>query len=154
MRIDDTIATFISGQVMIGLATVDWTGQASIARSVGARVGEGGATIDLLISATQWRNAVENLAANGALAVTFSSPADYVTYQIKGQATVAGAGADEMALAQGYVAGMRDRLAALGVPPDVSAQWFCVEDLQIVRLRPSLVFVQTPGPRAGEAIAT
>ncbi|WP_116133235.1 pyridoxamine 5'-phosphate oxidase family protein [Tropicimonas sp. IMCC34043] len=154
MKIDEAMSTFVSGHVMIGLATRDWAGQASIARGVGVRVTDNGAGLDILISGRQWRRSVENLAANGALASTFSSPTDYITYQFKGHAELAAAGPADLVLARSYIAGMRARLADLGVPENVAAQWFSDEDLRCARLGIELAFVQTPGPRAGEVLAT
>ena len=85
----------------------------------------------------------------GAAAATFSRPADYETYQVKGRASLRAASEADEAIARTYC---RDTLAALldlGVAPGLVEHWQATRDLVVASPIPDAVFVQTPGPRAG-----
>jgi len=150
--VDASLVRFLSRPVMIILGTVDTASRPEIARAVGVSVEPETGVIDLLVSRWQWPATIANISASGRVAATFSRPSDYETYQIKGRATLREAGAADQQIARAYC---RDTLAALmelGMTPGLIAHWQSERDLVVVSLTPTQVFIQTPGPTAGQRI--
>jgi len=151
MVIDPELAAFLAGPVMTIVGSRDGRNRAEIGRGVGTRVITAG-VVEVVVSGWQWPATLANLRANGAAAITFANPADYVCYQIKGQAALRPAEAADLALSAGYIAAMTAALAALGVEQALSAQWLTNRGPVVVRTAVESVFIQTPGPRAGTAM--
>ena len=147
--IDAELAAFLESPVMIILGT-GAEGIPEIGRGLGASVEEGGLALHVIVSAWQWPQTVAQSRATGLIAATFSRPADYVTYQVKGQVDrVAPLTPALEACAVRYAARIVDVLAGLGLQPELTAPWRSERDLVALYIRPEQVFVQTPGPRAG-----
>lgn len=152
MRIGAELARFLEGPVMIILGSVDRAGRPEVGRAVGARVAAAPGRVDLVVSAWQWAGTVSNARASGRLAATFSRPADYETYQLKGRVGLRDADEDDLRLAEGYRARTRAALETLGLSPGLTDHWLTARDPVVLRLGVEEVFVQTPGPRAGAAV--
>lgn len=148
-RLDPELVDFLQGQVMIIVGT-HAAGHPAIARALGARVDAPRGVLTLVLSGWQWPETVANLRSDPRLAVTFSRPRDYATYQLKGRA-VAMHSADgaQVAAASRYGRRMADELASLGVARDVSAPWRVERDLLAVTMAVEAAFLQTPGRNAG-----
>jgi hypothetical protein len=152
-RIDAELAAFLESPVMIVIGT-GAEGLAEIGRGLGASVEADGTALHVIVSAWQWPGTVAQARATGRIAVTFARPADYVTYQVKGQVDrVAPLTPALEACAARYAARITEVLLGLGMPPQVTAPWRSERDLVALRIRPAQVFVQTPGPRAGLPVA-
>lgn len=89
---------------------------------MGARVAGSEGRIDLVVSGWQWPGTVATLRANGRVAVTFARPSDYVSYQVKGHATVGVANAEDVSLSERYMADIVDVLAGLGLNRRLAAE--------------------------------
>ncbi len=152
MLINQDLAAFMASPVMIILGTRDDFLAPEIARAVGAVVRRDKGHVDLMVSEWQWPKTVANVRANGQLAVTFARPSDYVSYQIKGHATVVSTAAEHVALARRYMECMASTLGELGLEQRVVAPWLVDRDLVAVRLSVQEIFEQTPGARAGRLI--
>lgn len=150
MQIKSELAEFLVSPVMIIIGTSDALGQSEIARGAGAMVHGSDGVVELVFSAWQWPATMANLQANGRIAVTFSRPTDYVSYQVKGLAELRNAGAADTALSDRYLAGMVQLFAALGLPRELIAPWLTNRDAVVARIRVSDIFVQTPGAHAGQ----
>lgn len=149
---DASLVRFLQRPVMILVGTVDPAARPEIGRGVGSIVRPEAGQIDLLVSRWQWPATIANVESAGRAAATFSRPADYETYQIKGRARLRAAGAAEAELAHAYC---RDTLAALmelGIAPELVVHWHAARDLAVVSLSVDEVFSQTPGPLAGQRI--
>lgn len=149
---DASLVQFLLRPVMILVGTVDPAARPEIGHGVGSLVVPEAGRIDVLVSRWQWPATIANVERAGRAAATFSRPADYETYQIKGRATLRAAGAPEAETARAYC---RDTLAALmelGMAHDLVAHWQSTRDLVVVSLSVDEVFSQTPGPLAGQRI--
>lgn len=147
--IDDQLAAFIEGPVMIVLAAADDRASATIARAVGVRH-EGEDCLTLWLSRRQWPVMADSLVAGRRLAVTFCRPADYLTYQVKGEIVDVGQpSGDDSQTMDRYARDMTAGLHALGVEQPLIDQWIHPEDLVRFQMRASSLFHQTPGPQAG-----
>jgi hypothetical protein len=150
--IQQDLAAFMASPVMIILGTRDDGLIPEIARAVGAAVRREEGCIDLMLSAWQWPKTVANVRTNGQLAVTFARPSDYVSYQVKGHATMVPTTAEHATLARRYMESMASTLGELGLEQRIVAPWLIDQDLVALRLSAQEIFVQTPGAKAGQLI--
>lgn len=147
--LDAELAAFIESPVMQIVGTADAARRPGIARGVGAWCTSDRNTIELVLSAWQWPETIANIEANGRIAVTFSRPSDYVTYQIKGAATLRPAGTAEIERATGYTVLIVSALMRNGLLPEIIAPWLTTRDAVVATIAVSSVYVQTPGAQAG-----
>lgn len=154
MRLDDRLVEFLRRPLMCIVAAVDAQGRPTAGRGIGVQVLEDRETIDVIFSAWQWPRVATSIQQTGRLAATFVSPADYMTYQIKGPAAMRGAEASDLACADRFMADATDALTSLGVPPPIIAPWLTARDAKVARLRTCEIYIQTPGPQAGMLAGT
>jgi hypothetical protein len=152
MRIDPDVTAFLASPVMIIVGTGSEGGYPAIGRAVGARVDGGDGAIELVVSAWQWPTTTANVRANGRVAVTFARPSDYVSYQVKGAATLRTADAADLALSERYMTDIVAALAPLGLEPRLVAPSLTNRDAVVVLLTADAIFVQTPGKKAGRPL--
>ena len=152
MLIQQDLAAFMASPVMIILGTRNDALVPEIARAVGVAVRREEGCIELMVSGWQWPKTVANVRANGQLAVTFARPSDYVSYQVKGHATVVPTTAEHTTLARRYMESMESTLGDLGLEQRIVAPWLIDRDLVALRLSAQEIFVQTPGAKAGQLI--
>jgi pyridoxamine 5'-phosphate oxidase-like protein len=150
--IDATLATFLESPVMIIVGSCDDGLLPQIARAAGAIVDRAKGRIDLIVSNWQWPQTIANVRRNGRLAVTFARPADYVSYQLKGRATVMPASAAHRQCAQHYIEAMTETFVGLGLDRAVAAPWLVDLEPRVLRIEVEMIFVQTPGEKAGHVL--
>lgn len=151
--IDAELAAFIEGQVMVVFAAADAAGRPMIGRAAGARCANSG-EVDLFVSRARWGEVTDDLRVGSQIAATFSRPANYRTFQIKGVLTViAPSGPSDLAAAARYIEAMTGSLLALGVLQSQVDQWLACDDMMTLRFRPGAIFAQTPGPGAGARLS-
>ena len=154
MIIDAERASFIESAVMIIVGTCDDELRPKIARAVGAIFDTAAGCVDLIVSDWQWPETIANVRLNGRLAVTFARPSDYVSYQVKGRATVMPALAGHRASAKRYIESMTASLVGNGLDVRVTVPWLVDREPLVLRLAPEMIFVQTPGDKAGQRLGT
>lgn len=147
------VARFLEGHVMILVATRDAAHRPHIGRGTGARFDTSSGRIRLLVSSSQWVGAVDNAICGAPVAATFVKPDDYRAYQIKGTiGEVRPATAEEQALGTRYVEEMLAVMGALGVSRLQLSSTLVDRDLAAISFMPTDLFVQTPGPGAGQRV--
>jgi hypothetical protein len=149
VQLDGEILTFFRRPLMCILAAADAAGRPSAGRGVGFDLLEDRETIDVVFSAWQWARLESDLRQTGRLAVTFVSPSDYVSFQLKGTASLREAQAHHLDHAARFMAAATDELAALGVPRHIIGSWLTARDARVARLAVREIYIQTPGPLAG-----
>lgn len=152
MAIDEELAAFMVSPVMIILGSCDAQRMPEIGRAVGADVRAADNRVDLMVSAWQWPATVANVRAGARLAATFARPSDYVSYQVKGHATVATATDEQTAAVAQYIERITATLGGLGLSASLVAPWLVNRDLVILSLGIEEIFIQTPGAKAGQRI--
>lgn len=152
MQADHDLAAFLSSPVMTILGTADARGRPEIGRAVGCRVQAGGSHLDLVVPEVHWPGTIANIRETGRAAATFSRPADYETFQIKGRARIRPADPADLELARRYREEIERVLRPLGISRAFSQPWLFMDGAVIVTLSLDEIFVQTPGPRAGRAL--
>lgn len=149
MRLDDELLEFLRRPLMCIIAAVDGDGRPSAGRGIGLHVLEDRETLDVSFSAWQWPRLESSIRQTGRLAVTFVSPSDYVTFQIKGPAAMRNTEAADLDRADRFMAEATGELASLGVPPSIIEPWLAAREARVARMGASEIYVQTPGPHAG-----
>ena len=152
MMIDAELASFMESAVMIIVGTCDDALRPQIGRAAGAIVDRATGRVDLIVSDWQWPETIANVRRNGRLAVTFARPSDYVSYQVKGRATVIPASAAHRARAARYVEAMTATLVGNGLDARVTTPWLVDREPAALRLTAEMIFVQTPGDKAGQRL--
>ncbi|RCS23020.1 pyridoxamine 5'-phosphate oxidase family protein [Phyllobacterium salinisoli] len=151
MKLTDDIKHFIASPVMIIAGTRDADNQPAIGRGVGARISYED-RVEIVFSSWQWPETAANITSNGQVAITFARPADYVSYQLKGDATLRAAEPEDLALAERYCTATTAMFAHLGVEPDLVRPWLEYRDAVVANVIVRELYVQTPGPKAGTTI--
>jgi hypothetical protein len=152
MVIDAELARFMESAVMIIVGTCDDALMPQIGRAAGAIVDRATGGVDLIVSNWQWPQTIANVARNGRLAVTFARPSDYVSYQVKGRAAVVPASAAHRACAARYIEAMKAILVGNGLDASVTEPWLVDREPAALRLSAEMIFVQTPGDKAGRRL--
>jgi hypothetical protein len=111
---------------------------------------QGGPNIELLVSRWPGPQTIANLENNNRIAVTFTSPETFESYQVKGRASVLGeCDARDMELSAVFTAAICARVVALGERPELVTITFSARGLFKLRVDAEAVFLQTPGKNAG-----
>ena len=143
------LASHVEGGIAIVVATRDADMRPQIARAWGTGVADDGSALTICVTAAEGSRTLDNLRANGAIALTFSSPTTYRTVQAKGVVTDLREPGDrdlarrdeqfEDFLDEGEQVGIERRLARRLARGEAIAVTVAVHEL----------YEQTPGPGAG-----
>ncbi|MES2633040.1 MAG: pyridoxamine 5'-phosphate oxidase family protein [Pseudomonadota bacterium] len=147
----DIVALMARGISVIA-ASRDASSRPSIMRAVGSLVEDDARRITIFVSRRQSAQLVQDVSANGHIAVVFSEPATHRTVQVKAtKARVRNAAVtDEPALAR-YLASMEIEVGRVGYGPHMTRAMLAnkLDDLVAITFTPEQAFDQTPGPKAG-----
>lgn len=141
--------------VGVSVASRDADHLPDLVRAVGHRVEPSG-EIAVILSRADGAGVLENLRANGAIAVVFSQPSTHRTLQLKAtRVTIAAAAAADLDTVAHCCEAMIAELVGLGYEREFGQRLLAWEPDQLVALRfvPESAFDQTPGPKAGSAVA-
>jgi len=143
-------------RVSIHVASRDAAHRPHLMRAMGFRWSADGRQMTLFMHARNGRALLDDLRANGMIAVVFSEPSTNRTLQFKGRdAQIVPAEPGDPAIVARYVERFAQEIGELGFPAEVVKTMFAHDDDDLVALRytPDAVFEQTPGPKAGEPLA-
>ncbi|UHD17872.1 hypothetical protein [Thiocapsa bogorovii] len=153
--LDEAQALFLLGPVSISAASHDAAGVPSLARAFGCRVAEDRREVVVFVPTRSGDALLRDLAAGAPIAVVFSRPKTHETLQLKAHAArleplgptdrqrmrASGSAFAAELIALGYSAAFAHALVAPSKEDGVS-----------VVFSPTLLFDQTPGPRAGRRL--
>lgn len=147
------LAPLLESGVSILVGTRDANLVSECTRGLGARVDAGGAELTTFVSEPLAGRTLENVADNGRIAVCFTRPIDHYSIQVKGRVIeVREASAEELLLVDRYRAAIARTLAEIGLPTRFTMR-IASRPCWAVRLAPETMFVQTPGPGAGNPLS-
>ena len=155
MKLDADLAAFLASPVMIIIGTSDDSGRPEIARAVGARIDAdarrrriGGvgmamachrspicATAGASRSPSQGRRTTSRTRSREVPASGRPAPRTWGSLRR-------------------YMAAIVEVLAGLGLDRRLAAPWVTAREAVVARIRVDAVYVQTPGVRAGQELAT
>jgi hypothetical protein len=152
--LDPELCAFVRGGVSIGIATRDAALRPHAVRALGTRLD--GRSLVLLVPRGQARAVLDDVAANGQIAVVFSRPSTHRTYQLKGDhARIVPVEPGDAAIVRDSADAFSAELALLGYPrPFVDALLAGGRDELVgIAFTPASAFDATPGPRSGDRLA-
>ena len=148
--LDEGLCAFGAGGVSIGSGTRDERLRPHAVRAIGGRHVAG--RIVLFVPRLQGRLVLEDIAANGRIAVVFSQPSTHRTVQLKGRdARVVPFEPGDRSLAIAYRDALSADLQRIGYPPTLAVALLegLDEGVDAVAFTPDEGYDATPGPRAG-----
>lgn len=152
--IPDDLAELFEGGVSILVGTRDAARIPEATRGVGAIVHPDRRRLTIFIPVDVSELALKNLGENGLIAVGFSSILDHKTIQVKGTVeNIRSATDPEREIVSRYHAAFSEVLYIIGLPRAVTRTlntWPC----HAVTFAATDIFLQTPGPNAGQRMAT
>lgn len=128
----------------------------SVMRAVGSTVSPDGACITVYLMRQQSGQLLQDISRSGRLAVVFSEPSTHRTLQVKADSVQARpAHESDLPVLRRYRESMERELGLIGFAPQfVRAMLaFRPQDLVALSFAPREAYDQTPGPRAGMALA-
>ena len=158
VSISDELKAFLEGSVSVLVGTRDSRLVPEITRAWGPRVSQDRQRVSLCVPLATSRKTLDNLEGNGEIAVTFSLPTNYRTFQLKGRhAKAAEPDSTDLAVVERH----REAFAMVNEPLGQSRQlveafWRAEIETSAVLVKilfvPEQVFDQTPGPGAGRRL--
>ena len=153
--IDEELAAFLQSGIALHVASVGPGNVAQLPRAAGCRVAPDRRVVTVYLVESQGREVLEQLRADGAIAVVFTKPRSHRTVQLKGSdARVFAPDPSELPAIDRQVEGFDAELRAIGFPDRFGCTLAggSAAGLAAVAFTPTSAFVQTPGPSAGTAL--
>lgn len=151
----DLIA-MVGGGVSAIVSSCDAALRPSIMRAVGSTITPDGRSITVYLSRRQSRQLLQDVAANGRIAVVFSEPSSHRTLQVKaaGVRTRSALPSDQPLL-QRYLAAMQEKITEVGFDHAFTRAMLAyqLDDVVAISFEPTQAFDQTPGPKAGASLS-
>ena len=150
--LDEAHAAFIQGPVSVIVATRNAGLVPDVVRGCGCRVSRDRRQVTVLIEPARASSLLDDVAANGLVAVVFSQPSTHRTIQLKGEdARVVPVTAADRAAARRHQQLWCADLVSIGYAPGFAAAVHGGSGpLAAIRFTPTSAFQQTPGPGAGQ----
>jgi len=150
--IPDWIVTLLHTGVSVMVGTRDEALMPECTRAWGIRVAPDRDTMTILLAETFAGKTLDNLHANGTIAVSCTRPTDHLTCQLKGRVrSIKPVTSNDRELSQRWHREFSVELKAIGVPATLIEGWI-VEPTVAVDIEVTDVFDQTPGPGAGQKV--
>jgi hypothetical protein len=149
-------AALLARPISANVATRDEAQRPHLTRAVGFRLWADLRRVTVFLNPATSGCVLDDLRANRQIAVVFSEPATHLTVQLKADDAVVAPPAPGDALhLRAYREAFAGALGALGYPAQVAQTILEVADADLVAVHftPAAGFDQTPGPRAGQALA-
>src|SRR5262245_19469638 len=153
--IDDAMFGLLRRRVSIIVASRDAAHRPHLMRALAIRVGTDRARVTVLMTRTTSRAVLDDIVANGVIAVVVSEPSTHATAQLKGHdAVVEPIVSGDLALIEAHAERFADEIAMGGFSRPLAHAILDRGDgdFAAVSFTPTQAFDQTPGPRAGRAI--
>jgi hypothetical protein len=143
----------INAHPLIIIGTCDRALVPATSRGFGVRLNAERTAMDVLVTRWPSPQTRTNIELTGRVAVTFTDPETYVSYQIKGKgASCLEVNPDDLGLADAYCKAIGSRLIAIGAPANVVGLIYMAKNIFRVTCTIESLFLQTPGKDAGRKL--
>lgn len=153
--LDEDHAAFIQTGVAVVVATRDSDSVPDVARGCGCRVSKDRRRVTVLVEPARAGSVLDNVAANGQVAVVFSQPSTHRTIQLKGSdARLVRITAADRTIASRHLEAWVQELTGIGYRDDFAraVRGQAAQGMVAIAFTPTAAFQQTPGPGAGERL--
>ncbi|MGB5104136.1 MAG: hypothetical protein WBO04_12600 [Steroidobacteraceae bacterium] len=157
LRLEADHATFIQGGVSVVVGTRNADLVPDVVRGCGCRVARDRRRVTVLVETARCGSVLDDIAANGMIAVVFSQPSTHRTIQLKGSdARAARPTSADRAAVEKHLQAWADDMQSIGYAPGFSRAVHGVAGpgLTAIVFTPTAAFQQTPGPAAGQRLAS
>lgn len=154
-NLDAASAAFICSGLSINAASGRAGAIPNMARAVGCRVAPDYLSVTVFFANTPAAALIDDVRRSGVIAVVFTQPTTHRTLQLKGSdARIVPPEAGDLELTRRYTEAFDTELSPFGHPDRLvhTLLEFDPDDLVGVCFTPSSIFLQTPGPSAGEPL--
>ena len=150
-KIPEDLVDFLESGVSILVGTRNEKNEPEATRACGARISKDRQSVELYFP--DWaKRAPHDISENGQVAVCFSRFLDNYSIQLKGHdAKIRDATDAERVVPERYIAAYIETLSMVGFPRSLTTR-IRVWPAKIVSFEVRDIFVQTPGPKAGERL--
>jgi hypothetical protein len=155
--LDEAHADFIQHHVSMTVASCSAALAPSLVRAFGCRLSADRRCLTVFLALPLSQPVLADLRAGAGIAVVFTRPSTHETLQLKGTGAEIAALADgDRAIMRAYGTSFREELRRLGYPQIFTdAMTAPIEAGAVgVSFVPAAAFVQTPGPAAGQPLAS
>lgn len=150
--IPDSIVHLLETGVSVMVGTRDARLMPECTRAWGIQISPDRHAVTIFLSETFAGETIDNLRANGMIAVTCTRPTDHMTCQLKGQARrITPVTSSDLELSQRWHREFSAELKAVGLSSSLS-EGLIVEPTVAVEVDVIEAFDQTPGPGAGRKV--
>jgi hypothetical protein len=154
-QLDAAHAEFIQGGVSVIVASRDAARVPDAVRGCGCRVSRDRRRVTVLLDRVRAGALLDDLGANGMIAVVFSQPSTHRTIQLKGtDAVLVATRPADRALAAAHREDWIGELMRIGYSREFAEAFWgpLPAALAAVAFTPTAAFQQTPGPAAGQPL--
>ena len=155
--LDEWHLDFIQHHVTINLSSRDANNMPTLARGFGCRILDDGKKIAVYIPGKSAHRLLQSVAGHGMIAAVFSRPTTHQALQLKGSdARVVVLDSEDRRVMHESFETFLDDVKVVGFPErfiDALRAMFA-EEAVAVTFTPNAAFLQTPGPQAGQSLAT
>ena len=158
VALPNELLSLLRGGAVAIVGTRDGAMTPELSRAWGLDVGEGRDEIELCVYARSGCRTLANIADNGQIAVTITSPSTYRSFQVKGRVvSTCAVSATDLERVSKHQQAFVDEVAAVGLPRDSAVRLFAADieadpEMRKIRVTVDLLFDQTPGPGAGSRL--
>ncbi len=154
LQLDADHAAFIQGAVSVVVASRNSQYAPDVVRGCGCRVARDRRRVTVLVEASRTGSVLDDITANGLIAVVFSQPSTHRTIQLKGSdARVTRVTSADRDIAQRHLRTWVEDLQLAGYAADFARTVRGeAPDLVAVTFTLASAFLQTPGPAAGRRL--
>lgn len=155
LRLDPDHAAFVQGGVSVVVSSRNDRFVADVLRGCGCRVSRDRRKVTVLVERERTGTVVDDVRANGRIAVVFSQPSTHRTLQLKGtDASVGRATAADLRTSRRHLESWMADMRKLGYEAAFTrAVRGEGTDLLAITFTVAAAFEQTPGPAAGRRLA-
>lgn len=155
--LDETHAAFIQHGVAITVGARDADNVATLTRALGCRVSADRRMVTVFVSVARAQSLLDDVRANGAIAVVITRPSTHQTIQLKGTDAVISPIEDgDRATIAACVESFVEDITGIGYREDFARIVLSGIDEEVIAVTftPTAAFAQTPGPGAGARLQT
>jgi hypothetical protein len=151
--LDRSLTEFLEQGLAIHIGTRNARMEPNGCRVTAVRVEDQGRHLIAYLPKAATPAVIEDLRDNGQAALSFARPSDDRAVQVKGEFIDSrDADESEQAFVLGQLEGLLRQLEMVGIPAQASSTWK-MWPCNVVRVRVTAIFSQTPGPDAGAVLS-
>lgn len=152
-ELSPALVEFLESGISVLVGTRDASFRPAAMRASGAKFSADRKRLVVYVAATVGEQIAKNARSTGRLAATFSRPYDHLSYQVKGQVLeVRPSSEADRAVQEQYLARFVAQLEIVGLPREITER-LSYWPSYAIELAVDGLYVQTPGPAAGEVFA-